>query len=128
MSYGRACAVRHLAAQETAVPLGTARTCCLPSSIPSPTALPFPMHRHSYVGIAPGGTLQRPVPSRWSSPIHPSSITPFGHWTETWGWQNTCGWGIHFPGSVIFPFVGNQHSCLRDLNNGLSAVNVAAAL
>lgn len=75
---------------------------------PSPTALPFPMHRQPRVGIALGGALQHPVPSHWSSPICPSNITPSGHWTETWGWENTCCWGVHLHGSVVFPFVGES--------------------
>lgn len=34
--------------------------------------------------------------------------------------QNTRCWGFYFHSLIIFPFMGNLYSCLRDLNNGLS--------
>lgn len=34
--------------------------------------------------------------------------------------QNAHCWGLYFHSPIIFPFMGNLYSCLRDLNNGLS--------
>lgn len=42
--------------------------------------------------------------------------------------ENTRCWAFYFRSPIIFPSMGSLYSCLRDLNNGLSAVNGAAAL